>query len=316
MPIAFTPSPFCPAFRRVPLSSHKGGALLDYWPREGAATVLFVPGTMLGPLQYRIFLRALYAQGFSVAALHLTGHGVARHIWRFRLSDLLGDIHRAVDALQQNHSGPILLCGHSQGGIMTLALACGGSLPDGDGRRIAFAPLDGVDAFFAVSAVFPQHDDTMRLTLFAPLLAHRYSIQDKLLRLARRFPALPLPLFSYLSPRRLLAGHGSIDLPLAERRLTYPLALLADLLALHINEATPKPFFLLGARNDALFAPNILRATYERLDAPQKKLHFLPSGGHMLLMQEATARETAAYLALNACALGLPLQSGYVAPKD
>lgn len=316
MPIAFTPSPFCPAFRRVPLSSHKGGALLDYWPREGAATVLFVPGTMLGPLQYRIFLRALYAQGFSVAALHLTGHGVARHIWRFRLSDLLGDIHRAVDALQQNHSGPILLCGHSQGGIMTLALACGGSLPDGDGRRIAFAPLDGVDAFFAVSAVFPQHDDTMRLTLFAPLLAHRYSIQDKLLRLARRFPALPLPLFSYLSPRRLLAGHGSIDLPLAERRLTYPLALLADLLALHINEATPKPFFLLGARNDALFAPNILRATYERLDAPQKKLHFLPSGGHMLLMQEATARETAAYLALHACALGLPLQSGYVAPKD
>lgn len=316
MSIAFDASPLCPDFCRLPLAYRKGGALLDYWPRADAATVLFVPGTMLGPLQYRIFLRALYAQGFSVAALHLTGHGAARHIWRFRLSDLLDDIHRAVDALRQNHSGPILLCGHSQGGIMTLALACGGSLPDGDGRRIAFAPLDGVNAFFAVSAVFPQHDDTMRLTLFAPLLAHRYSIQDKLLRLARRFPALPLPLFSYLSPRRLLAGHGSIDLPLAERRLTYPLALLADLLALHINEATPKPFFLLGARNDALFAPNILRATYERLDAPQKKLHFLPSGGHMLLMQEATARETAAYLALHACALGLPLQSGYVAPKD
>ena len=147
MPIAFTPSPFCPAFRRVPLSSHKGGALLDYWPREGAATVLFVPGTMLGPLQYRVFLHALYEQGLAVAALHLTGHGATRHILSFRLPQLLDDVRQAVVHLRQRHSGPLLLCGHSQGGIMTLALACGGSLPDGNGRHIAFAPLDGVAAF-------------------------------------------------------------------------------------------------------------------------------------------------------------------------
>ena len=118
MPIAFDASPLCPAFCRLPLAYRKGGALLDYWPREGAATVLFVPGTMLGPLQYRTFLRALYARGFSVAALHLTGHGAARHIWRFRLPDLLDDVRRAVAMLQQARSGPILLCGHSQGGIM------------------------------------------------------------------------------------------------------------------------------------------------------------------------------------------------------
>lgn len=316
MPIAFTPSPFCPAFRRVPLSSRKGGALLDYWPREDAATILFVPGTMLGPLQYRVFLRALYEQGLAVAALHLTGHGAARHILSFRLPQLLDDVRQAVACLRQRHSGPLLLCGHSQGGIVTLALACGGSLPDGNGRHIAFAPLDGVTAFFAVSAVFPQHDDIMRLTLFAPLLAHRHRIQEKLLYLARRFPALPLPLFSYLSPRRLLAGHGSVDLPLAGRRLTYPLGLLADLLALRLNETTTRPFFLLGARNDALFTPDILQATLDRLDAPRKALHLLPTGGHMLLMQRGTARETAAFLALNACALDLPLQCGYAAPKD
>lgn len=315
MPIAFDASPLCPAFCRLPLAYRKGGAILDHWPREGAATVLFVPGTMLGPLQYRIFLRALYAQGFSVAALHLTGHGAARHIRRFRLPDLLDDVRRAVAALQQARSGPILLCGHSQGGIMTLALACGGSLATAAGRPVPVAPLDGVAAFFAVSAVFPQSEDTLRLTLLRPLHAHRHAIQTRLLRAARRFPALPLPLFCYLSPRRLLAGHGAIDLPLTGRRLTYPLGLLADLLALHVNETTSKPFFLLGARNDALFTPTMLRATYERLDAPEKKLHFLPSGGHMLLMQEATARETAAYLALRACAQGLPLQCGY-APKD
>lgn len=316
MPIAFDASPLCPPFCRLTLACRKGGALLDHWPREGAATVLFVPGTMLGPLQYRTFLRALYAQGFSVAALHLTGHGAARHIWRFRLTDLLDDVRRAVSALQRDRSGPILLCGHSQGGIMTLALACGGSLSTADGRPVPVAPLDDVAAFFAVCAVFPQSDDTLRLTLLRPLHTHRRAIQPRLLRAAGHLPALPLPLFCYLSPRRLLAGHQAIDLPLSGRRLTYPLGLLADLLALHVNDATPKPFFLLGARNDALFTPAMLRATYERLDAPEKKLHFLPSGGHMLLMQEATARETAAYMALRACALGLPLQCGYAAPKD
>ena len=316
MPIAFAASPFCPAFRRATLSSRRGGALLDCWPREGAATVLFVPGTMLGPLQYRVFLRALYEQGFSVAALHLTGHGAAHHIWRFRLPDILDDVRHAVAYLQQHHRGPILLCGHSQGGIMTLALACGGSLSRGSAQAVSIAPLDGVSAFFAVSAAFPQYDDVLRLTLLGSLQEHRRTIQEILLRLTRCFPWLPLPLFCYLSPRRLLAGHGSIDLPLVGRRLTYPLALLTDLLALHINESTAKPFFLLGARNDALFSPEVLRLTLERLDAPFKKLHLLPSGGHMLLMQAETAREAAAYLALHACALALPLQCGYTVPKD
>ncbi len=311
MPIAFTPSPLCLAFRRVPLSSRKGGALLDVWPRDGAATVLFLPGTMLGPLQYRVFLRALYAQGFSVAALHLTGHGDTRHIWRFHLPDLLDDVRRAAAWLHQTSGSPVILGGHSQGGIMTLALACGGSLPDENGRqRITLAPLDGVAAFFAVSAVFPQSADLLRLTLFTPLLAHRPSIQKNMLRLARRFPALPLPLFSYLSPRRLLAGHGTVDLPLAGRRFTYPLALLSDILSLRLNETAHRPFLLMGARNDALFTPDILRATLARLDAPSKALHLLPTGGHMLLMQEETAREAVACVTLHACTLGLPLRCG------
>lgn len=307
---------FPPPFRRVPLASRRGGALLDVWPRDGAATVLFVPGTMLGPLQYRVFLRALYAQGFSVAALHLTGHGDARHVWRFRLTDLLDDVRRAAECLRHSCGGPIILSGHSQGGIMTLALACGGSLPDGNGRPIAFAPLDDAAAFFAVSAVFPQSDDLLRLTLLAPLRDHRPAMQHYLLRAVRRLHALPLPLFCYLSPRRLLAGHGAVDLPLAGRRLTYPLALLTDLLSLRINTTAQRPFLLMGARNDALFTPDMLRSTLAHLDAPSKALHLLPSGGHMLLMQHEAAQETAACMALHACALGLPLQCGCTAPTN
>lgn len=271
---------------------------------------------MLGPLQYRVFLRALHAQGFSVAALHLTGHGDTRHIWRFRLTDLLDDVRRAAAYLLQRHGGPVILCGHSQGGILTLSLACGGSLPAADGRPFVVAPLDGVAAFCAVSAVFPQSDDLLRLTLLARLRDRRPAIQQGLLRVARHLPSLPLPLFCYLSPRRLLAGHGTIDLPLAGRRLTYPLALLTELLSLRINTNAQRPFLLMGARNDALFTPDILRATLARLDAPSKALHLLPTGGHMLLMQEDTARETAACMALHACALELPLQCGCMASTN
>lgn len=298
-------------FRRVPLASRHGGALLDYWPRTDASTVLFVPGTMLGPLQYRVFLHALYAQGFSVAALHQTGHGDTHHIRHFRLTDLLDDVSRAAAYLRCNSDTPIILSGHSQGGILTLALACGGSLAAADGRTLPVAPLDDAAAFFAVSAVFPQADDMLRLTLLAPLHRYRPSIQQILSHVSRRFPSFPLPLFCYLSPRRLLAGHGEIDLPLAGRRFTYPLALLSDLLTLRITESTQRPFLLMGARNDALFTPGILRATLARLDAPSKVLHFLPAGGHMLLMQKETAREAAACMALHACALGLPLHCGY-----
>ena len=187
---------------------------------------------------------------------------------------------------------------------MTLALACGGSLATAGGRPVPVAPLDGVAAFFAVSAVFPQSEDTLRLTLLRILHAHRHAIQTRLLRAARRFPALPLPLFCYLSSRRLLAGHGAIDLPLTGRRLTYPLGLLADLLALHVDETTSKPFFLLGARNDALFTPAMLRATYERLDAPEKKLHFSPVRRGTCSHAGRNGAGTAAYLALRACAQG------------
>ncbi len=305
VPAAFAPAPASPPFRRIPLASRREGPLLDWWERPGATTVLFLPGTMLCPLQYRCVLQALYEQGFSVAALHFSAHGASRHVWRLRLHDLLQDAQAASRWLHAHAGGPIVLCGHSQGGILTLALACGGSCPQGE-ASVAFAPLSDMAAFFAVCAVFPQHDELLSLTRFAPFAGQRARLAQAARALAHRLPGLPVPLPCYLSPYRLLAGMQRPDLPLAGRRLSYPLALLSDLLALRIRESTTHPFFLLGARDDALFRPALLERTLERLAAPRKELYLLPSGGHMLLMQRESAQACAAFLDRRCRELGLP----------
>lgn len=316
VPAAFAPDENAPPFRRIPLAARPEGPLLDWWERPGATSVLFLPGTMLGPLQYRVFLRALHAAGFSVAALHFRGHGAASHVWRLRLSHLLHDVREASRWLRAHGSGPAVLCGHSQGGILTLALACGGRCPEDGALSAAFAPLPDMAAFFAVCAVFPQHDELLALTRFAPLAGQRARLARVAEGLARRLPALPVPLPGYLSLRRLLAGQRQADLPLAGRRLTYPLSLLADMLALTIREETTQPFFLLGARDDALFRPDLLERTLERLAAPRKELYLLPSGGHMLLMQQEAARSCAAFLGRRCRELGLPLQPPHPLAKE
>lgn len=316
VPAALVPDENAPPFRRVPLAAHPAGPLLDWWERPGATSVLFLPGTMLCPLQYRLFLQALYGQGFSVAGLHFSGHGAAPHVWRLRLSHLLHDAQAASRWLRTHGSGPTVLCGHSQGGILTLALACGGTYPQADRPSVPLAPLPDVAAFFAVCAVFPQHEELLSLTRLAPLAGQRARIARLANRLARRLPALPVPLFGYLSLRRLLAGQRQADLPLAGRRLSYPLALLTDLLALHVAEATSRPFFLLGAHNDALFRPVQLERTLQRLAAPRKELYLLPSGGHMLLMQREAARACAAFLGRRCRELGLPLRAPHLPAKE
>ena len=281
---------------RLSLYPHdRGRAFLDCWPRSNAACVLFLPGSMLSPLHYHVFLQALMLEGFSVAALHATGHGASRHRGPFHCARLLEDVHAAVDCLRHHgqHS-EIILCGHSQGGILALAAAGGASWPDGQ----YIPPLPHLRACFAISAVYPQHAEAVTLTRLAPLAAYRQGIMSRLARWAQRFPGLPVPLPCYLSPRRILAGCTRWPrLSRRERRFTYPLRFLYSLFSLHAGTTAAVPVHLLGAPDDALFTPALLQTTFERLHAPDKTLAWLPSGGHLCLMQAAGASHAARYLA-------------------
>ena len=140
------------------LTSHNRELQLEIWPNPGAGVMLFYPGTMLSPFQYRPMLHALRQAGFAVAALHLTGHGLNRHSTGFTFDDLLQNGLNAENWLRQSGYNKIAVCGHSQGGILSLAHA---------------AESSGIVASFPITAVLPQMREAIYLTRFAALADRR-----------------------------------------------------------------------------------------------------------------------------------------------
>lgn len=112
------------------LKRDRRSVTIELWPNAGAGLMLFYPGTMLSPFQYRPMLAALHEAGFAVAGLHLTGHGLNPHAVRFSFEDLLQDGLDAEEWLRDTGFTRIAVCGHSQGGILTLAHAAASRPPD------------------------------------------------------------------------------------------------------------------------------------------------------------------------------------------
>ena len=151
---------------------------IELWPRPGASCLVFYPGTMFCPVQYRTFLYCLWKNGLAVAALHLTGHGSNPHRRLFSFDDLLQDGLDAERWLHGHGMGPLLLAGHSQGGILAMAHA---------------SRSQRIRACFAFSGIFPQSRRAIELTRFAPWAAQRDRLLAGLKILSTCLPRLPLP---------------------------------------------------------------------------------------------------------------------------
>ena len=269
------------------------GLILELWPNPGAGTMLFYPGTMLSPFQYRPLLAALREAGFAVAALHLTGHGLNPHNVGFTFDDLLHDGLEAEQWLHDAGLGPLAACGHSQGGILTLAHAAAS-------RRLAAA--------FPICGVLPQQDEAISLTLFRPLAARREKLMAAINALARRVPRLPLPVPAYLSLCRISAGARHIRVNRRKSRSSYPLAFLASLFNARLSPRLRCPLYLFNAEDDALFTPTLALSTFDLLRAPYKRLIWLPNGGHLAAMHPLLCRYIARTTAAACSGLGLPLR--------
>lgn len=274
------------------LTSHNRELQLEIWPNPGAGVMLFYPGTMLSPFQYRPMLHALRQAGFAVAALHLTGHGLNRHSTGFTFDDLLQNGLNAENWLRQSGYNKIAVCGHSQGGILSLAHAAASS---------------GIVASFPITAVLPQMREAIYLTRFAALADRRQKIEALFASLARWLPRLPLPLHAYLAPGRILAGARRTVTNRHKARFSYPLQFLASLFNTHLPTAMRCPVCMFSARNDALFTPAIIQATFDSLEAPAKKLVWLPGGGHLAAMNPPLCRFMTRTAAACCAGLGLPL---------
>ena len=285
------------------LPSHNRELQLEIWPNPGAGVMLFYPGTMLSPFQYRPMLHALRQAGFAVAALHLTGHGLNRHSTGFTFADLLQNGLDAENWLRQSGYSKIAVCGHSQGGIRSLAHAAASS---------------GIVASFPITAVLPQMREAIYLTRFAALANRRQKIEAVFAALARWLPRLPLPLHAYLAPGRILAGARRTVTNRRKARFSYPLQFLASLFNTHLPTTMRCPVCMFSARNDALFTPAIIQATFDSLEAPAKKLIWLSGGGHLAAMNPPLCRFTARTAAAFCAGLGLPLrlESSQISPGD
>ncbi|WP_300717387.1 alpha/beta fold hydrolase [uncultured Desulfovibrio sp.] len=282
----------CPALQYHTLRSAGRQVCIELWPRPGAACLLFYPGTMFCPVQYRPFLHSLWKSGLAVAALHLTGHGRNPHHCLFSFADLLQDGLDAEEWLLQKGLGPVLLCGHSQGGILALAHA---------------SRSHRARACFAFSAIFPQHRHAIELTRFAALAGQRERLLAGTAWLARWLPWLPLPVFSYLSVKKILAGRLRLPLDRRQTRTSYPLRYLHSLFSADIATTLHCPFHLFNARDDALFTQALIEDTLAAVRAPEKHVVWLPHGGHLAILSPAVASPAAARVAALASGHGLPL---------
>lgn len=253
---------------------------------------------MLGPGHYHILLRALERAGFSVAAIHLKGHGmnlIGRGRYTlFSFEELLEQGLTAESWLKNNRDAPLAICGHSQGAILALAHA---------------ARSSNLAAVFAIGAVLPQMSEAIELTRFRPFRKYRAALLKMLTALAHFMPFLPIPLPFYLEPLRILAGKKIPVFTGRERgRLCYPLSFLVSLFSVCIPEKIKCPCWIFSASDDALFTKDIVEATARRLDAPRLRLVLLERGGHLAPLNPDLADFMARTMAAECAGMNIPLK--------
>ncbi|MBQ1539223.1 MAG: alpha/beta fold hydrolase [Desulfovibrio sp.] len=278
----------------VQLSSRGGDFLLEARENPGACQLLFYPGTMACPRQYDVLLDALREAGFGVWGLHLAGHGQSPRRRIFSPRDLVENGLAAERWILSHAGSQLVLAGHSQGAILTLAHAAAGT----KARRA-----------FALAGILPQLPETLDLTLFGFLKSRRRGLEKALSLASTLCPALPVPPWGYLPLARLASGARPLRIPGKDARRSYPLAFLKDLLAMQVPAKAGCPLTLVFARDDRLFTPGMaVKLHGEYLAAGQDaELCWIPGGGHLFPFNRDLAGQTASLMAAKVAASGLHL---------
>lgn len=118
---------------------------VKHWPYANArGTVLIVHGLGEHIGRYAQVAAHLNAWGWQVVGYDQRGHGASEGA-RGALSggnDLLHDLARVVDALRVQHHGPLVLLGHSMGGLVAARFVAGGVA--GSGPAPWHRPVDAL----------------------------------------------------------------------------------------------------------------------------------------------------------------------------
>ncbi len=263
------------AYREELIDSDGMPVALSVWDgAPGAPAVLFLPGTMTHPLFYEEVLDALNETGVSVVGLHPAGHGKSPRSHRSPRLTFATLVHNALDALswmQQTYpSAPQLVLGSSQGGVLAMAVA---------------AETDRLAAVYAHNVLDPALPGTLGVTRAPTWLAPVYpQLRTALGLLAKVAPGAPVPFDAYLEMRRVspdpaIAAFFYTD-PLGLR--SYPLSLLAGMLATGLPGPARCPVVVLAGSGDPLFSLDYTRQVFDRIDAPAKELVVVDCDRHLM----------------------------------
>ncbi len=259
-----------------------------------AVTVIFYPGTMATPNMYPTLMHELYSFGCNVVGIHPLGHGLSSKDKKdFVFDDIVQNGLDAEKWVKDNFSGPIVVCGHSQGGILAIAHAINNP---------------SISACFPLCTLFPHRHDAIEVTHFKSLRAHRDIILKTLKVASKIMPRLPIVFFAYLSFNKVIAHAYKIHAPRNDCRKTYPLCYLYSLFSKDFRANNIDcPVVLITAKDDELFPLSMMQDTLAEIKAPYKKLIPIPAGGHLAATSKYYAKHIAAYIAEHCAAFGLPI---------
>ncbi len=253
-----------------------------------ATTVLFYPGTMCSPLMYSVFLQELFNCGLNVVGIHPLSHRLSPVVKKdFTFDDILQNGKDAELFARERFSGPIVLCGHSQGGILALTHC-----------------LDNphIQACFPISTLLPHIANAAQVTRFGFAQNHRHILLPLLRFFAKICPTLPVPLNFYLQPQRIFANAHKVSCPEKNCRASYPLSLIASLFSQDLSAAEESghincPLHLITAKDDMLFSLSMMHDVFTRIQAKQKKLYVVEGGGHLCVVSTVYAQHIATHIA-------------------
>ncbi|HET7518180.1 MAG TPA: alpha/beta fold hydrolase [Actinomycetes bacterium] len=263
-------------YREVTIVSAGAPIVLSIWRGDpGAATVVFLPGTMTHPLFYREFLEGLHRRGLSVVGVHYQGHGKSPRIGsRLRWANLMINAADAVDWAADHLAGPVVLLGSSQGGILAMTVA-------GRSRKLALVAAHNV--------LDPALPESLTISRLPRWLVGAYRPLLATLRLAARLaPELPVPFWAYLDLDRVCGQPDTrrrfLTDPLGLR--AYPLGFLAELGAADLSGMRDGsigcPVLVVAGRGDPLFSFGYTRRVFDRIVAPTKELLVFEVDRHLL----------------------------------
>ncbi len=259
---------------------------------DSAPSIVFSPGIGGHARPYSPALAALCAEGFNVIGVDRPGHGLSTGPRGDAPVEVVLDVLEMwIAYARERFGGPVVLAGHSLGGIITW---------------FALTREPDVDAAVCISAAsHPQvlHEPAMRVKV--PLLR----------RLARVAPRAPLPITQIANvdeanddPQLRRFWSEELDKIWCWTLSARTMASFYEFMPMRDWTEVEIPVLVLAGERDLVTTAEFVRTAFDRATPPNAELRVLDDAGHGLLHEQlpTTLPQIAAFVREHAGAAAVP----------